>query len=177
VPRKRRAPRRFPDVPRGPLAPALEPEEVVGCPVEQSLGLFGRKWAMLIIRDLTFYPGITFGQILRRNAGMTARALSLRLRDLREARLVEKVADPEDDRVFHYRLTEKGMDAVPVMVALASFGLTHLPDRVFADGRPRSLSEVFPGKAEPLLGRLARFAARDRDIRPKAVASRTASSS
>lgn len=148
---------------------------MVGCPVEQSLGLFGRKWALLIIRDLTFYPEITFGQILRRNPGMTPRVLSMRLRELREARLVEKVADPVDDRVFHYRLTEKGMDAVPVMVALASFGLTHLPDRVFADGRPRSLSEIFPGKSEHLLGRLARFAASDGTTRLKATTSRAGS--
>ena len=107
----RRRPRRFPDAPAGPLAPRVDKDQVIGCPVRSSLGLFGRKWALLVLRDLTFYPGITFGHMLRRNPGMTQRVLSMRLRELREAGLIEKVVDRVDDRVFHYRLTAKGMDA------------------------------------------------------------------
>jgi len=144
------------------LAPALEPAEVIGCPVEETLGLFGRKWAFLVIRDLTFYPDITFGQILRRNPTMTPRVLSMRLRELREEGLVEKLADASDDRVFHYRLTAKGRDAIPLMVALASYGLAHFSDRVFEDGRSRSLAELFPGRAVELLGPIYRYALADR---------------
>lgn len=151
-------PRTYGEVPRGALAPALESSEVIGCPVEQSLGILGRKWSILIIRDLTFYPGITFGQLLRRNQGMTQRILSIRLRELCREGLAEKVEDPADDRVFHYYLTGKGMDAVPVMIALAAYGLAHSADKVFADGRPRSLSEIFPNNAKSLLGPLAEFA-------------------
>ena len=154
----RRPPRRFPDVSAGPLAPRLTKNDVVGCPVRSSLGLLGRKWALLVIRDAAFYPGITFGHILRRNPGMTQRVLSMRLRELREAGLIEKVVDPTDDRVFHYRLTPRGMDAVPVMTALSAYGLKYLADRVFKDGKPRTLEQVFPGQAASLLGELFAYA-------------------
>jgi DNA-binding HxlR family transcriptional regulator len=165
----RRRPRRFPEVPQGPLAPRLTRDQVIGCPVESSLGLFGRKWALLIIRDLVFYPGITFGQLLRQSPRMTPRVLSMRLRELREAGLVEKLVDRVDDRVFHYRLTAKGMDSVPVMTALSAYGLKHLAQRVFKDGRPRELAEVFPGQAEALLGELRRFAFTGQEARTNAT--------
>lgn len=154
----RRPPRKFPDVPAGPLAPRLAKDEEIGCPVRSSMGLFGRKWAPLVLRDLAFYPEITFGQILRRNPGMTQRVLSMRLREFREAGLVEKIADRVDDRVFHYRLTSRGMDAVPIMTALSAYGLKHLASAVFRDGRPRTMQEVFPGQAPTLLGDLFGFA-------------------
>jgi DNA-binding HxlR family transcriptional regulator len=154
----KRTPRRVPEVPPGVLAPVLTKDQVLGCPVQSTLGLLGRKWALLVLRDLTFYPGITFGHILRRNPGMTQRLLSLRLRELRDAGLVEKLVDPSDDRVFHYRLTAKGMDAVPVMTALSAYGMKHLANEVFQDGRPRELAEVFPGQSRPLLGELRKFA-------------------
>lgn len=144
-------------MPPGPLAPRIPKEQVVGCPVRSSLGLLGRKWALLVIRDLTFYPGITFGHILRRNPGMTQRVLSMRLRELRVAGLIEKVTDRLDDRVFHYRLTPKGMDAVPIMAALSAYGLKHLAETVFRDGRARTLQELFPGRATALLGDLAAY--------------------
>ncbi len=168
-------PRRVPEVPPGPLAPHLTTGEVLGCPVESSLGVLGRKWTLLIIRDMAFYPGITFGHILRRNEGMTQRVLSLRLRALREEGLVEKVADPVDDRVFHYRLTPKGMDAVPVMIALSAYGLKHFARKVFRDGRPRSLAEVFPGQAEPLLGELREFVLESADSQAPASVPRRSS--
>ena len=154
---RKKTQRMFPDVPRGPLAPRVEAHEVIGCPVEVSLGLFGQKWMVLVVRDLAFYPGITFGQILRRNRGMTHRSLSNRLRELRSEGLVERNADSNDSRVFHYHLTEKGMDAVPVMIAIASYGLRHFASGVFRDGKSRTLAQLFPGKAKLLLGTLAEF--------------------
>ncbi len=157
-----RRPRRFPEIPAGPLAPRLTKDQVIGCPVRSSLGIFGRKWAPLVLRDLTFYPGITFGQIMRRNPGMTQRVLSLRLREFREAGLIDKIVDRVDDRVFHYHLTPKGMDAVPIMTALSAYGLKHLADAVFKDGRSRSLQELFPGRAPSLLGDLLVFARSDK---------------
>lgn len=155
---ERRPPRRFPDAPPGPLAPRVDRDDVLGCPVEASLGVLGRKWTMLLLRDLAFYPGITFGHLRRRNPRMTQRVLSMRLRELRGEGLVDKVADTVDDRVFHYRLTVKGNDALPVMTALAAYGMKHHPAEVFRDARPRELREVFPGQAPGLLGPLQAFA-------------------
>lgn len=129
----------------------LVPKEAKMCPIRATLGVLGRKWALVVLRDIAFRPDPSFGQILRRSKGLTPRVLSNRLRELRSEQLIEKVADAHDDRRSHYRLTPKGKDAVPILVALASFGMRHLADQVVSDGRPRTLQEVFPGRAPTLL--------------------------
>jgi DNA-binding HxlR family transcriptional regulator len=161
--RERENPRE--SVQRGPL-PFKKPEGVLMCPVAATLGILGRKWSIVILRDLTFLSDLTFGQILSRNPGLTPRVLSFRLRELRAEEIVEKVADARDERKSHYRLTAKGRDAIPVLTAMAAFGMKHLSAKVFEDGKPRSLGDVFPGQAHHLLGDLDLYAVRDLDRKP-----------
>jgi len=151
----------------GPL-PFKRPEGVLLCPIRASLGIFGRKWSIVVLRDLTFRSDLTFGQILARNPGLTPRVLSFRLRELRAEEMVEKVADARDERKVHYRLTSKGRDAIPVLTALAAFGMKHLSSKVFEDGKPRSLGDVFPGQAHLLLGDLDGYAMQDKVRKPAA---------
>jgi DNA-binding HxlR family transcriptional regulator len=130
------------------------------CPIRMSLdlGYLGRKWALIILRDVAFSRDMTFGQILRKNSGLTPRALSMRLRDLRKEGVIERVADRTDSRKVHYRLTKQGEDAVPILTALIQYGIRHHSDRVFEDKRPRELETLYPGNQEFMLGRLERFA-------------------
>lgn len=137
---------------------AERPPEARACPIRVSLGVLGRKWALVVLRDVAFRPESSFTQILSRTRGLTPRVLSMRLRDLRAEGLVEKVADGSDERRFHYRLTAKGVDAVPILTALVAFGIRHHADEVFVDARPRRLEECFPGRAPELLGALYDFA-------------------
>jgi DNA-binding HxlR family transcriptional regulator len=137
---------------------ALLPEDAIGCPIRASLGVLGRKWALVILRDIAFWPDLTFGQILKRSDGLTARVLTNRLREMRLGGLIDKIADARDERKVRYRLTEKGKDVVPVLMALSAFGLRHLAPQVRPDGKPRTLEETFPGLAPVLLRDLYRFA-------------------
>jgi DNA-binding HxlR family transcriptional regulator len=146
--------------------PFKKPEGVLRCPVQATLGVLGRKWSLVILRDLTFRSDLTFGQILSRNPELTPRVLSFRLRELRSAEIVEKVSDPRDDRKVHYRLTPKGQDAIPILTAMAAFGMKHLAQEVFVDGKPRSLNDVFPGQSQHLLGTLRGYAVEDKDREP-----------
>jgi DNA-binding HxlR family transcriptional regulator len=146
------------DGPPGPVVPFQRPKEAIACPIKASMGFLGRKWALVVLRDLAFLSNPTFGSILARNPGLTPRVLSFRLREMRTEGLVEKVADATDERVFHYRLTAKGRAAVPILTALIAFGMEQLPQKVWADGRARTLEEVFPGRAQALLGPLYDYA-------------------
>jgi DNA-binding HxlR family transcriptional regulator len=132
--------------------------DALGCPIRASLGILGRKWALVVLRDIAFWPDQTFGQLLIRSKGLTPRVLTNRLRELRSEELIEKIADPHDDRKVHYRLTRKGKDVVPILMALSAFGLRHLAPIVTADGRPRTLEQTFPGLAPALLRDLYQFA-------------------
>ena len=136
----------------------LLPDDALGCPIRASLGVLGRKWALVVLRDIAFRPDPTFGYILGRSKGLTPRVLTNRLRELRQAELIEKVADAHDERKVHYRITPKGKDVVPILMALSAFGLRHLTPEAAVDGEARTLERTFPGMAPGLLRDLYRFA-------------------
>ncbi|MEE9164283.1 MAG: helix-turn-helix domain-containing protein [Thermoplasmata archaeon] len=139
-----------------PIVPTVPFE---ACPIRASLGVLGRKWACLVLRDVAFFGDMTFSRILRNNPGMTPRVLSMRLRDLREEGLIDRLVNPENLRDVRYRLSQQGKDAIPILTALIQYGIRHHADRVFRDRRPREIAEVFPGSQERMLGRLAEYAA------------------
>ena len=142
----------------GPSEPILPRIPFAFCPIRASLGSLGRKWALLVLRDVAFFRDVTFSQVLRNNPGLTPRVLSMRLKELREEQLVEGVVDPNDGRNIRYRLTTKGDDIIPILTAFIQYGIRHHADRVFEDERPRKLGQVFPETREVLLGDLGPYA-------------------
>jgi len=138
-----------------PSAPTVHWE---ACPIETTLGSLGRKWTFPILRDIAFFPKAGFGLIRRRNPRLRQRTLSNRLRELTAEDLIRKVVPPDDGRHPYYELTAKGLEVWPILASLFQFGIRQHAQTVFADGRPRDLSEVYPHDAQLMLGNLATFA-------------------
>ena len=128
------------------------------CPIRSSMGVLGRKWALLVFRDVAFLGQTNFSDIMRHNHGLTPRVLSMRLKDLREEGLIERISDQTDNRVVRHRLTRKGRDAIPILTALIQYGARHHAKQVFADGRPRNVRELFPNRQKLMLGQLIAYA-------------------
>jgi len=142
----------------GPILPAVP---FRACPVRATLGILGRKWALLVLRDIGLRRLSRFNELVKANPGLTPRALSLLLRDLRlEGLALRTGASRSGKEGIRYSLTPKGRDALPVVAALIEFGMRHYADRVFDDGRARDLAVVFPGAQEVMLGPLLRYASR-----------------
>jgi DNA-binding HxlR family transcriptional regulator len=140
-------------------SPILPQIPFKSCPLRASLGILGRKWALLLIRDVGLRRISRFNELVRANPGLTPRALSLVLRDLQREGMIFRSADPASARPrVTYSLTDKGTDVLPVVAALIEYGMQHHADRVFEDGRARDLSEVFPGQQAVLIGSLLPFA-------------------
>jgi len=123
------------------LIPAVEFKT---CPIRVSLGVLGKKWTLLILRDIAFLKIDRFNQILRSVPGLTARVLIMRLRELEESGLIEPVIVQEKPKLVRWVLTEKGKDTIPVLMNLISFGAKWYSDLVFEDKRARTLDELFP---------------------------------
>ncbi|MCI4365824.1 MAG: helix-turn-helix transcriptional regulator [Thermoplasmata archaeon] len=138
--------------PRSPGAPEVPMET---CPIAATLGTLGRKWALTILRDVAFFPDASFTLILRSNPGLRPRTLSLRLKQLASEDLIEKSVPVGGSRRRNYRLSAKGAQVWPILGSLLQFGVQNHAERVFADGQPRNLEDVFPGGAELMLGRFA----------------------
>jgi DNA-binding HxlR family transcriptional regulator len=91
-------------------------------PLRESIKRLGRKWTLLILRDMAFLKLTRFGQILRNNPGLTPRVLSRRLRQMQEEGLVNRILT---DRKVSYRLTSRGEDAVFILLAFLRYGTRH----------------------------------------------------
>lgn len=124
---------------------ALLPQvKFVQCPIRTSLGVLGKKWTMLILRDIGFLRIVRFNRILESIPGLTPRVLSMRLRELEDEGFIECAGGRKNPIMVVWRLTEKGRDTMPIIIQLTAFGSKWHADVVFEDKKPRSLGEIFP---------------------------------
>ena len=142
----------------GPPYPAPPAVMWRACPIATTLRSLGRKWTLTVLRDIAFYPKASFAQIRKGNPGLTARTLSIRLNELAKEGLVEKVVPDDAPRHPYYQLTADGLEIWPILAALMQYGMRNHAATVFGDGRPRSLTEVYPADAGLMLGSLTEYA-------------------
>jgi DNA-binding HxlR family transcriptional regulator len=98
------------------------------CSIARTLGVVGEKWTLLILRE-AFY-GVRRFDDFHTALGCARNLLAARLKTLVTHGLLERAAYQDDHgRGRHeYRLTDKGRDLFPVVVALMQWG-----DRWIAD--------------------------------------------
>lgn len=88
------------------------------CPLSGSLDIFGDKWSLLIIRDLVFGNKCTYNDFLRSEEGIATNILASRLKGLEENGVIEKSKHPDSKAKNLYRLTQKGIDLLPIIVEI-----------------------------------------------------------
>jgi len=93
------------------------------CPVAHALGVVGDRWSLLIVRDLIRKPQ-RFTDLLSYLSNITPKWLTLRLRKLEEAGVVER-EQRQDRREVWYKLTPAGQELHPVVEALWAWGLRY----------------------------------------------------
>ncbi len=71
-----------------PMIPAVS---FTSCPIATSLGVLGKKWTILIIRDIGMRKMERFSELLKGVQGITPRVLSQRLKELGGAGIIEHV--------------------------------------------------------------------------------------
>ncbi|MEB8340178.1 winged helix-turn-helix transcriptional regulator [Streptomyces endophyticus] len=98
------------------------------CPVQLTLGVVGEKWTLLILRDA--FNGVRRFDDFRRHIGLSEAVLSDRLRKLTAAGILRATPyqQPGSRARNEYRVTRKGWDLWPVLVALKQWGEAHLGD-------------------------------------------------
>jgi DNA-binding HxlR family transcriptional regulator len=107
------------------------------CGVAAALDLVGDRWTLLILRELSFGEQ-RFTDLRAALPGIATNLLTDRLRDLEENGLAEQRDLPAPAARTVYALTDDGRRIVPVLRALAQFGLPFLGDPVEGKVRPRT---------------------------------------
>ena len=119
------------------------------CPLLVSMGVLGKKWTLLILRDIALLRINRFNQIRRSIPGLTSRVLVMRLHELEMCGLIEAMIVKESPRVVEWALTEKGNDTIPILMSIMNFGIKWYAEEVFGDNKPRTMDELFPEKEYP----------------------------
>lgn len=97
------------------------------CPIQYVVDLIGNKWSILVLREL-FEGDRRTQAFLNALPGISTKTLTIRLRELEAAGLVERRIYAEIPPRVEYSLTVKGAQLQPVLVALHQVG-SHWLDR------------------------------------------------
>lgn len=137
------------------------------CSVARTLAVLGDRWTMLILRNA--FLGHRRFEAFQTQLGLTRHVLAERLARLVDEGIFTKRAYQDRPPRFEYRLSQKGLDLYPVLLALAAWG-----DRWKDDGNgppvvlrhrrcahvmhpvmvcSNAASRSIPGKSNPCRGR------------------------
>lgn len=100
------------------------------CPISTALDVLGDKWTLLILRDMVFARKSTYGQFLQSAEKIATNVLADRLAVLESQGILTKTVAADKKSKFTYRLTEKGVDIVPIIVEFVLWGTKHFPTGV-----------------------------------------------
>ena len=100
----------------------MSTRERSGCPISLSLELIGDRWTLLIIRDLVFAGKKHFREFLQSDERISSRTLAERLQTLVDEGILTRSDDPTHGLKAIYRLTEAGIDLLPVLATLGAWG-------------------------------------------------------
>jgi DNA-binding HxlR family transcriptional regulator len=90
------------------------------CSVARALSVVGDRWTMLLVREALL--GTRRFEDFQANTGASRALVAERLRSLVDEGVLDRVRYQERPQRFEYRLTEKGRDLYPVVVALLAWG-------------------------------------------------------
>jgi DNA-binding HxlR family transcriptional regulator len=102
---------------------AIETFAEMNCSIGRTMSFLGERWTPLVLRELFF--GNRRFESIQAELGVASNVLSSRLATLVEEGIVERNRYSERPERFEYRLTEKGLDLQPIMMAVQAWGDRH----------------------------------------------------
>ncbi|MEO0420193.1 MAG: helix-turn-helix domain-containing protein [Pseudomonadota bacterium] len=105
--------------------------ELIDCGLPQALEVMGERWSFMILR--ASFNGLKHFEEFLTELGIARNILSNRLAKLVEHGILKREPCEDDRRKIEYRLTEKGFDLLPAMVALRQWGQKYGSELVSED--------------------------------------------
>ncbi|MDP6815391.1 MAG: helix-turn-helix domain-containing protein, partial [Alphaproteobacteria bacterium] len=119
------------------------------------------RWTMLVLRNA--FHGMKRFDRFQEHLGIAPNILADRLRKLVRAGILERRDLPDDGRGVEYRLSEKGLDLYPLVVAMSEWG-----ERWEGNGKGPRLRLLERASGEPIAPMRVR-AADGRPLQPREV--------
>jgi DNA-binding HxlR family transcriptional regulator len=96
------------------------------CPIAQTLEQVGEWWTFVILRNA--FCGMRRFQEFQQHLGISTSILTQRLNRLVDNGIMLRQPAPDDGRVIHYLLTDKGRTLYPILAAMTLWGEQWAPN-------------------------------------------------
>jgi DNA-binding HxlR family transcriptional regulator len=117
------------------------PEELKKCPVDNTFKIIGKKFTVLILRNMIYSKQKHFNEFLNSIEGINPNTLSTRLREMERNELIERKIFHETPVRIEYHLSGKGKDLLPILEQMAAFSMKHAPE-IFRNGKVSCFQDV-----------------------------------
>jgi DNA-binding HxlR family transcriptional regulator len=114
------------------------------CPINHTFKLVGKKFTMLIIRNMIHRGHTRFNQFLEIE-DINAKILSARLKEMEKDGLIERKVYAETPIRVEYNITEKGKALEPILDQMSAFSMKYCAKDIFKDGKARKPEQVYGG--------------------------------
>ena len=99
-----------------------------GCPINLALEALGDRWSLIVIRDIMFGDRRHFRELLSHSQeGIASNILADRLKRLVAQGILSRRDNPAHKQKAIYSLTEQGIELLPVLIQLGTWGRRYLP--------------------------------------------------
>jgi DNA-binding HxlR family transcriptional regulator len=115
------------------------------CPINHTFKLIGKKFTMLIIRNMIHRDHKRFNQFLEIEE-INAKILSARLKEMEKDGLIDRKVYSETPVRIEYNITEKGRALEPILDQMSTFSMKYCAKDIFRDGKARKPEQVYAYK-------------------------------
>jgi DNA-binding HxlR family transcriptional regulator len=114
------------------------------CPINNTFKIIGKKFTVLILRNMINLKQTRFNQLLNSLEGSNPKTLSVRLKEMEKLGLIKrKVFSNEIPIRVEYYLTEKGLALQPILDMMAAYSMKYCSKDIFKDAKPRDFKEIY----------------------------------
>ena len=118
-------------------------KNTIRCPINNTFQIIGKKFTVLILRNMIYLNQIRFNKLLNSIEGINAKTLSIRLKEMEKDGLIRRKIYNESPIRIEYEMTEKGMALEPILEQMSAFSMKYFPKEIFKNGKPRTFDEVY----------------------------------
>ncbi|MDO9432734.1 MAG: helix-turn-helix domain-containing protein [Phenylobacterium sp.] len=93
------------------------------CSVARSVAVIGDRWTLMILRDC--FLGVRRFEAFQARLGISRTIIADRLKHLTQEGVLRRVAYQDSPTRYEYRLTDKGLELHPVVMAIVHWGDRH----------------------------------------------------
>lgn len=114
------------------------------CPINYTFKLIGKKFTVLILRNMINGKQSRFNQLLNSIEKSNPKTLSTRLREMERLGLIKrKVYSNERPIRVEYSLTQKGLALQPILDMMAAYSMKYCSKDIFKDAKPREFKDIY----------------------------------